>query len=105
MTRLALFPGESKLLTRVLFINFGNTEEMYVMPLLTRMREVGIPAEIYPEPDKMKKQLNYAHRKEIPYVVLAGENEILLQKVTLKNMEAGTQGMVNAEELIKILSA
>lgn len=105
MTRLALFPGESKLLTRVLFINFGNTEEMYVMPLLTRMREVGIPAEIYPEPDKMKKQLNYAHRKEIPYVVLAGENEILLQKVTLKNMEAGTQEMVNAEELIKILSA
>lgn len=78
---------------------------MYVMPLLTRLREVGIPAEIYPEPDKMKKQLNYAHRKEIPYVVLAGENEILLQKVTLKNMEAGTQEMVNAEELIKILSA
>ncbi len=104
MSWLDLFPTESKMLTKVLFINFGAEEEAYVMPLLSQLREHGIPSEIYPESDKMKKQMNYAHRKEIPYVVLAGENEILLQKVTLKNMDTGAQELVTAEELIKILS-
>lgn len=105
MSWLDLFPRESRLLTQVLFINFGTTEEAYVLPLANRLRQQGIPAEVYPEPDKMKKQMNYAHRKEIPYVILAGENEIHMQKVALKNMETGTQVTVTAEELIKILSS
>ncbi|HNU78436.1 MAG: histidine--tRNA ligase [Prolixibacteraceae bacterium] len=104
MTRLNLFPGESRLLTKVLFINFGSREEEYILPVIGALRRKGIHSEVYPEPDKMKKQMNYANRKEIPYVVLAGEEELRQQKFTLKDMRTGEQTPVTAGELIKILS-
>ncbi len=103
MTRLKLFPEESRLLTKVLFTNFGPQEEAYLLPLVNRLRKNGVHSEVYPEADKMKKQMNYANRKEIPFVVIAGEEEISQQKVTLKNMQSGDQQLVSGEELIKIL--
>jgi histidyl-tRNA synthetase len=101
---LNLFPQESAEITRVLFVNFGEKEEAYCLPVLAKLRESGINSEIFPESAKMKKQMNYANKKEIPFVVLAGESEMAEQKFTLKNMESGEQFLVTSEELIKIVS-
>lgn len=98
------FPAESLETTKVLFVNFGAKEEGYCLPVLTQLRKQGINAEIYPESAKMKKQMNYANRKEIPFVVLAGDSEMESGKFTLKNMDTGEQLLVDATELIKILS-
>ena len=73
------------------------------VPVLTKLRKAGINSEIFPENAKMKKQMNYANKKEIPFVVLAGESEMAEQKFTLKNMHSGEQNLVTAEELIKIV--
>lgn len=98
------FPEETLETTKALFVNFGEKEEAYCLPVLAALRKSGINAEIFPESAKMKKQMNYANRKQIPFVVLAGDNEIDAQKFTLKNMETGEQQLLNAEELTKILS-
>jgi histidyl-tRNA synthetase len=105
MNRLDLFPKEICISTKVLFVNFGRQEEDYIFPVLSQLRKYGINAEIYPEPDKMKKQLNYANRKEIPFVAIAGETEMQQLMLTLKNMATGEQSLVTAKELIQILSA
>lgn len=99
-----LFPQHSTETTKVLFVNFGEKEEEYCMPVLAEIRRNGINAEIFPDSAKMQKQMTYANKKDIPFVVLAGESEMLAQKFTLKNMETGEQKSVSAEELINILS-
>ncbi|MCG6186684.1 histidine--tRNA ligase [Maribellus maritimus] len=104
LTQLDLFPQESLETTKVMFVNFGEKEEAYCLPVLAQLRKNNINAEIFPENAKMKKQMNYANKKDIPYVVLAGESEMNEGKFTLKNMESGEQKSVTAEELIKILS-
>jgi histidyl-tRNA synthetase len=104
LTQLHLFPEESAETTKVLFVNFGEKEEAYCLPVLSKLRASGINAEIYPDSAKMKKQMNYANKKDIPFVVLAGESEMEAQQFTLKNMESGEQQKVNASELINILS-
>ena len=104
LEHLNLFPHESPEITRVLFVNFGKKEEAYCLPVLAKLRQTGINSEIYPESAKMKKQMIYANKKEIPFVVLAGESEMAEQKFTLKNMESGEQFLVSSEELIKIVS-
>lgn len=104
MTQLDLFPKESVETTKVLFVNFGEKEEAYCLPVLAKLRKAGVNSEIFPENAKMKKQMNYANKKEIPFVVLAGESEMAEQKFTLKNMETGEQNLVTAEELINIVS-
>ncbi|QGY45476.1 histidine--tRNA ligase [Maribellus comscasis] len=104
LTQLDLFPHESLETTKVMFVNFGEKEEAYCLPVLAQLRKSSINAEIFPENAKMKKQMNYANKKDIPYVVLAGESEMNEGKFTLKNMESGGQKSVTAEELIKILS-
>ncbi|VAW22342.1 Histidyl-tRNA synthetase [hydrothermal vent metagenome] len=104
LSQLGLFPSESAEATKILFVNFGKDEELYSLGILSEVRQKGINAEIYPDPAKMKKQMNYANRKQIPYVVLAGESEIQQQKMTLKNMVTGNQQLVTLSELIKILS-
>ncbi len=98
------FPKESLEITKALFVNFGEKEEAYCLPILAKLRKNGVNAEIFPESSKMKKQMNYANRKQIPYVILAGESEMEAEKFTLKNMDSGEQKLVSAEELIKILS-
>lgn len=98
------FPADSLETTKAMFVNFGEKEEPYCLPVLSLLRKKGVNAEIFPDSAKMKKQMNYANRKQIPYVILAGDNEIEAKKFTLKNMETGEQQLVNAEELINILS-
>ncbi len=99
LTQLDLFPKNSLETTQVLFVNFGENEEAYCLPVLNKLRKLGINAEIFPENAKMKKQMNYANKKEIPFVVLAGESEMEAGKFTLKNMTSGEQSIVSANEL------
>ena len=98
------YPKDAMLATRVLFINFGDKETAYCLPIVKKLREAGIRTEMYPESAKMKKQMSYANTKQIPFVALAGENEISEGKVTVKNMETGSQEMVSVDELIGMLS-
>ncbi len=100
LNALDLYPKEAVNSTQVLFINFGEKETAYCLPIVGKLRQAGIRAEIFPDKAKMKKQMSYANAKNIPYVVLAGENEMAAGKVTLKNMETGEQTLVTAEELI-----
>lgn len=104
MEQLGLFPAEALAGAKVLFINFGKDEEAYVLPAVSRMRSVGISCEIYPEAAKMKKQMEYANRKQIPYVILAGETEISEGKLTLKNMLTGEQSLLLVDEIISIIT-
>lgn len=104
LTQLDLFPHHSQETTKVMFVNFGEKEEAYCLPVLAQLRKNEINAEIFPESAKMKKQMNYANKKQIPFVVLAGESEMEENKFNLKNMESGEQQLVSAQELIKILS-
>lgn len=91
MSELKLFPDETTSLTKVLLVNFGEKEQMYCLQLLTKLRKAGINSEMYPEPAKMKKQMTYANNKNIPYVLLIGENEMSAGTITVKNMETGEQ--------------
>lgn len=100
---LDLYPNTYTRNTQVLFINFGKEEARFCIPIVRQCREAGISAELYPDSNKMKKQMAYANAKRIPYVALAGETEIRENKVTLKNMATGEQSMVNAEELLSIV--
>lgn len=102
MTQLELFPEDATAASKVFFVNFGEKEEAYLLPVVAKLRAKGIACEIYPEADKMKKQMNYANRKNIPFVVLAGENEIEAQKLTFKNMATGEQQLLSADELVKV---
>ena len=97
---LDLYPKESVCGTQLLFINFGEKETDYCLPIVAKARKSGIRTEMYPDKVKMKKQMGYANAKSIPFVVLAGENEIAANKVTLKNMVTGDQQLVDADELI-----
>ncbi len=97
---LDLYPSEAVNGTQVLFINFGETETAYCLPIAAKCRERGIRTEIYPDSVKMKKQMAYANAKNIPYVVLAGETEIAENKLTLKNMETGEQLTLTVEDLL-----
>lgn len=97
---LDLYPKESVCGTQLLFINFGEKETDYCLPIVAKARKSGIRTEMYPDKVKMKKQMGYANAKSIPFVVLAGENEIAANKVTLKNMVTGEQQLVDADELI-----
>ncbi len=105
LTELGLFPANSTQATFLLFVNFGPKEEAFCLPLLKTIRQAGINAEIFPEADKMKKQMKYADQKDIPYVALVGENEMLQGKVTIKNMKTGAQQTVDAAALADYLQS
>lgn len=100
LNQLDLYPKEAVNGTQLLFVNFGEAEAVYVLPVLMQAREAGIRAEIYPDSAKMKKQMGYANSKNIPFVALVGETEMNEGKVTLKNMTTGEQTLVTPEELI-----
>ncbi len=100
LNALDLYPKEAVGGTQLLFINFGDKETAYCMPIAAEVRKAGIRAEIYPDGAKMKKQMAYANAKSVPYVALAGENEIAESKITLKNMTTGEQRMVTPDELV-----
>ena len=94
------YPKDAVNGTQLLFINFGERETAYCLPVVAQARAAGIRTEIFPDAAKMKKQMAYANAKQIPFVALAGENEIHEGKLTLKNMETGEQSLVLPEELI-----
>ncbi|MDY6318291.1 MAG: histidine--tRNA ligase [Prevotella sp.] len=103
LNALDLYPKETITGTQLLFINFGEKETAYCLPVVSKARKAGIRTEMFPDKSKMKKQMNYANAKGIPFVVLAGENEIEAGKFTLKNMTSGEQKLVTADELIAIV--
>lgn len=100
LNTLDLYPKDAVNATQLLFINFGDKETAYCMPAVSKARVAGIRTEMYPDSAKMKKQMSYANAKHIPFVALAGENEMNEGKFTLKNMETGQQKLVSGEELI-----
>ena len=101
LNALNAYPQDAVVGTQLLFINFGEQETAYCLPAVAKAREAGIRTEIYPDSSKMKKQMSYANAKQIPFVALAGENEMSEGKLTLKNMLTGEQQLVAIEELIE----
>jgi len=101
LNQLDLYPKETVNATKILFVCFGDAEIAYSMPLVKEVRNAGIPAEVYPTPAKMKKQLGYADSKNIKYVAIVGSDEMEQKKVTLKNMETGEQEMLAVSEVIE----
>ena len=104
LTQLQLFPSETIDSTKLLFLNLGAVEEAFCLPVLAEVRKAGINAEIFPDQSKMKKQMTWANNKNIPFVAIVGEEEMSQGKINLKNMLSGNQQLVDAKELIKILS-
>ena len=104
LNTLDLYPKEAITTTQLLFINFGEAETTYSLPCVAKAREAGIRTEIYPDSAKMKKQMSYANAKEIPFVVLAGEEEMAANKFTLKNMKTGEQVTLTSEALIQTVA-
>ena len=105
LNQLDLYPKEAVNATQLLFVNFGDKEAAYCLPILSQTRDAGIRAEIYPDSAKMKKQMSYANDKNIPFVAIVGENEMNEGKLTLKNMTTGEQSLVTPEELLKAIQA
>ena len=103
LNALDAYPTDAIDSTRVLFINFGDCEMAYCLPAVQQLREAGIRTELYPDAVKMKKQMSFANAKQIPFVALAGENEMASCKFTLKNMATGEQQLVDVDEMIRIV--
>ena len=105
LEELNLFPETVTANTKILFINFGTKEAMYALQAIAKLRTQGIAAELYPEAAKMGKQMSYADKRDIPFVVLAGESEMNEGTYTLKNMKSGEQEQVSLEQLISTKSS
>ena len=103
LNQLNLYPENLAQQTQVLFVNFGEKEEKYILPILSELRKSGISAEIYPGAAKLKKQFSYADDNHIPFVAIVGENEINESKITLKNMATGEQELVEIKDLRNFL--
>ena len=104
MTGLNLFPEEVDFSTKVLFVNLGEQERMAAMRIMRTLRDHGVATEIYPEPAKMKKQMEYANRRSIPYVVIIGSNELQNGQATVKNMRTGEQSAVAFDAIRDMLA-
>jgi len=104
MEQLDIFPKEIVASTKVMFVNFGEKEEAYCLPLLQSLRDAGINAEIFPESAKMKKQMTYANNKNIPFVILVGDNEMQKGILTIKDMISGDQTELTFDDLLKKLT-
>ena len=104
MEELNLFPENIATPVKVLFLNFGEREATYALPALQLLREKNIASEIFPDKAKIGKQMTYANAKGIPYVVMAGEDEINENVFTLKDMISGEQWKVGVDELVRQVS-
>ena len=105
LLQLDRFPKRAAMDTTLLFVNFGDAEVKYILPILGQLRKSGISSELYPEQAKMKKQMSYANMREIPFVALVGEQEMKDGFITLKDMESGEQKRLSPEELVERLSS
>lgn len=101
LEELGLFPESVVEQTKVLILNFGEDEAFYGMQLLELLRENGVKAELYPDAAKMKKQMNYANKRDVPFVVLAGTQEMNDGTYTLKNMRTGDQETLDRGAVLK----
>ncbi|MBD1423316.1 histidine--tRNA ligase [Sphingobacterium chuzhouense] len=104
LEELNLFPGSTSASTQLLIVNFGEEACQHTLPLLYNLREAGIAAELYPNAAKLKKQMGYADAKQIPYVLLIGEEEMASSVYSLKDMASGEQQKVSAEQLLAFLT-
>jgi histidyl-tRNA synthetase len=100
MQQLNNFPSEAESTTQIIFVNFGEKETTAILPLISDLRLEGIATEIYPDPAKFQKQFGYANANRIPYVALAGEEELSKGIITLKDMNAGTQEQLTFNEFL-----
>ena len=103
LNQLDLYPKEAVNATQLLFVNFGQAEADFCLPILAKVRAAGVSAEIYPDSAKMKKQMSYANAKQIPFVAIVGESEMAEGKVNLKNMTTGEQSMLSPDELVEAI--
>jgi len=104
LEELDLFPQTVTANTKVMFINFGQNEALYALKAVKELREAGISAELYPDDAKMKKQMNYANRRDIPFVILAGAEEMEKKLYGFKNMKTGDQEKVSIDKLRELLT-
>lgn len=103
LNELNLFPEDVKTSTRVLFVNFGEKEVKYCLPIASKLRNRGISTEVYPDAAKLKKQFSYADAKKIPFVIIAGEQEIENNTLKIKDMNIGTETIVSINEIENFL--
>lgn len=99
-----LFPNTVSQTTDIMFVNFGEENLQYVLPLLAKLRSEGIRTELYPDSAKMKKQMNYANRNNIPFVVIAGGNEIAKNTLSVKNMSTGDQAEITSDQIVEYIT-
>ena len=100
LEELNLFPENSNQAVQVLFANFGSDESLYSYKAIQSLRSNGIIAELYPEASKLKKQITYANKRNIPFVVLVGDQEMFSKRFTVKDMKSGSQESLNLQELL-----
>ena len=103
LNQLDLYPEQVRTATQLLFVNFGQAEVEYSLPIIAKARQAGIRTEIYPDSSKMKKQMQYANAKQVPFVAIVGETEMTEGKVMLKNMVSGEQNLVTPDELVTMI--
>lgn len=105
LNQLELYPATTAASVDLLFINFGEAEAAHCLKLARATREAGIATEVFPDAAKMKKQMNYANARQIPFVALVGESEMEQNLIALKNMATGEQQQVSLEQLIQLIQA
>jgi histidyl-tRNA synthetase len=101
---LGLFPKTVTATSKALFINYGESEALYAMKAINELRQTGIKVELYPDNTKLAKQFQYADKRNIPFAVMAGDQEMNSNTYTLKNLQTGEQKALSLEELLKILA-
>lgn len=105
LNQLELYPATTAASVDLLFINFGEAEAAHCLKLARATRKAGIATEVFPDAAKMKKQMNYANARQIPFVALVGESEMEQNLIALKNMTTGEQQQVSLEQLIQLIQA
>lgn len=103
LNTLNLYPADTCAATKVIFINFGDKEAQTCLQHMRVLRDAGITCELYPESTKMKKQMNYANAKGIPFVAMVGESEMSSMTIAIKNMATGEQSNYSVEDAINLL--
>lgn len=102
LNQLNAYPTDTIESTKILFVNFGDTETAYILPIIKSLRDKGIACELYPDASKMKKQMQFANERHIPFVAIVGGDEMSQNKVLVKNMTTGEQNLVNKDEITSI---
>lgn len=103
LNQLNAYPTDTIESTKILFVNFGDTETAYILPIIKTLRDNGIACELYPDASKMKKQMQFANERCIPFVAIVGEDEMNQNKVLVKNMTTGEQNLVAKDEIESII--